>query len=111
REFGVRAALGAGGWRIAAGLLVEAALLAVAGGVVGIVLAHSALQLLLALAPPQLPRLESIALDGRAVAFALAVTCVAAALIAVVPVLRAARVPTSTTTRGARGGSADRVQH
>src|SRR5690606_34998291 len=60
REFGVRAALGAGGWRIAAGLLVEAALLAVAGGVVGIVLAHSALQLLLALAPPQLPRLESI---------------------------------------------------
>jgi len=37
-EFGVRAALGTGGWRIAGGLLFEAALLALAGGVLGLAL-------------------------------------------------------------------------
>ncbi|HEX6994946.1 MAG TPA: ABC transporter permease [Gammaproteobacteria bacterium] len=110
REFGVRAALGAGGWRIAGALLVEAALLALAGGALGVVLAHSALKVLLALAPPQLPRLDSIVLDGRAIAFALVATVVAASLVALAPVLRAARVPMSTASRSVRGGSTDRMQ-
>ncbi len=110
QEFGVRAALGAGSWPIARGLLVEAVLLAVMGAVVGIGFGYAALQLLLALAPPQLPRLTSIALDGRALAFALILTAVAGGTIGVVPMLRVARLRLSTALRGSRGGTAGRVQ-
>ncbi len=110
QEFGVRAALGAGSWPIARGLLVEAGLLAIIGAVVGIGLGYAALQLLLALAPPQLPRLASIAMDGRALAFASSLTAVAAGTIGVVPMLRVARVRLSTALRGSRGGTAGRVQ-
>jgi len=110
QEFGVRAALGAGSWPIARGLLVEAGLLAIIGAVVGIGLGYAALQLLLALAPPQLPRLSSIALDGRALAFALILTAVAGGTIGVVPMLRVARLRLSTALRGSRGGTAGRVQ-
>jgi predicted permease len=110
QEFGVRAALGAGWWPIARGLLVEAGLLAVIGAVVGIGFGYAALQLLLALAPLQLPRLTSIALDGRALAFALILTAVAGGTIGVVPMLRVARLRLSTALRGSRGGTAGRVQ-
>ncbi len=110
QEFGVRAALGAGSWPIARGLLVEAGLLAAIGAVVGIGLGYGALQLLLALAPPELPRLTSIALDGRALAFALILTAVAGGTIGLVPMLRVARLRLSTALRGSRGGTAGRVQ-
>jgi predicted permease len=110
QEFGVRAALGAGAWPIARGLIIEAALLALAGAVVGIGVGYAALQLLLALAPPQLPRLTSIVIDGRALAFALLLTVVAAGAIGIVPMLRVARVRLSTALRGSRGGTAGRVR-
>ena len=110
QEFGVRAALGAGAWPIARALLVEAALLAAVGAVAGIGFGYAALQLLLALAPPQLPRLTSIALDARALVFALTLAVLAGGTIGLVPMLRAARIRLSTALRGARGGTAGRVQ-
>jgi predicted permease len=110
QEFGVRAALGAGSWPIARALLVESMMLALAGGLIGLAIGYGALQLLLVLAPPQLPRLGSIVLDERALAFALALTVVAGSLIGLAPVLRAARTRLSTALRGARGGSAGHVQ-
>ena len=70
RELAVRAALGAGSWRIARGLLAESLLLALGGGLIGVAVAYGALELLLWLAPPRLPRLDEIVLDGRALAFA-----------------------------------------
>ncbi len=110
-ELDVRAALGAGSWRIARSMLAESALLAVLGGFVGLVFAYGALQALLALAPQRLPRLDEIALDARALGFALLVTLAAAALFSIAPILRAARARLSTTLRGSRGASAGRTQH
>jgi predicted permease len=110
QELGVRAALGAGAWPIARALLVEAMLIALAGGVLGIACGYAALQLLLYLAPPQLPRLDSISLDARAFAFALVLTLVAGALVSIVPVLRVARARLATAVRSVRGGSTGHVQ-
>jgi predicted permease len=109
-ELDVRAALGAGSWRIARSLLVENALLALLGGVAGLVVAYGALQALLALAPERLPRLDEIALDSRALGFWLLVTFAAAALFSVAPLLRAVRHKLSTSLRGSRGASAGRAQ-
>jgi predicted permease len=110
-ELDVRAALGAGSWRIARSLLVENALLAVLGGVLGLLVAYGALQVLLGLAPQRLPRLDEIALDARSLGFALLVTLVAAALFSAPPLLRAVRHKLSTSLRGSRGASAGRAQH
>ncbi len=110
QEFGVRAALGAGTWPIARTLIAESLLLAVVGGVVGLILGLGALKLILALAPPQLPRLDSIALDARGVGFAFALALAAGVLVSVAPVLRAASARVSTALRSARGASIGRVQ-
>ena len=60
-EFAVRAALGAVPARIARELLVESLLLGAAGGVLGLVLAYGGLELLVAIGPSDLPRLQEIA--------------------------------------------------
>ena len=110
-ELDVRAALGAGSWRIARSMLAESALLALLGGLVGLVVAYGALQTLVALAPQRLPRLDELGLDARSLSFALLVTLAAAALFSIAPILRAARTRLSTALRGSRGASAGASQH
>ncbi len=111
RELAVRAALGAGSWRIARGLLAESLLLALGGGLTGIAVAYGALDFLLWLAPPRLPRLDEIALDGRALVFTLAITLVAGLLFGLAPVLRAAGAQLATVLRGGRGSGGGRAEH
>jgi predicted permease len=110
-ELDVRAALGAGTWRIARSLLVEHALLAVFGGLVGLLVAYGALQGLLALAPQRLPRLDAISLDARSLAFGLLATAAAAAIFSTAPLLRAARTRLATRLRGSRGASSSAARH
>ena len=110
-ELDVRAALGAGSWRIARALLLEHALLALGGGIAGLFVAYAGLQMLLALAPQRLPRLDTISLDARSLAFAFLVTVAAAAIFSVAPLLRAARTHLATRLRGSRGASAGAAQH
>jgi len=110
-ELDVRAALGAGSWRIARSLLLEYALLALLGGLAGLLVAYGALQLLLALAPQRMPRLDAIALDARSLAFALAATLSAAAIFSVAPLLRTARTRLASRLRGSRGASSGVAQH
>ena len=111
RELAVRAALGAGSWRIARGLLAESLLLALGGGLIGVVVAYGALDLLLWLAPPRLPRLDEIVLDGRALAFTFVIALAAGLSFGLAPMLRAAGTQVATGLRGGRGSSAGRAEH
>lgn len=109
REFAVRAALGGGTWRIARGLMLESLVLGVAGGVLGLLVARAGLGFLLALAPAGLPRLGEIALDGRAIAFALAVSLLAGFVLGLAPALKCAAPRIATALRsGGRGMSQSR---
>jgi putative ABC transport system permease protein len=95
QEIAVRMALGAGGSRLVRQLLTEAALLAAAGGLAGILLAAWATPLLLRLSPIRTSAFSShllnIAFDGRVLLFALAVTGATGVLFALAPALRVAR--------------------
>ena len=91
REIAVRAALGSGRARIVAQMLTESLVLAAAGTVLGLGLAWQGIRVIKALSPANLPRIESVSLDGRTFAFAAAVAVVAAVLFGLAPALRAVR--------------------
>jgi predicted permease len=88
QEVAVRAALGAGSWRLTRELLLESVLLALVGGLLGIAVAYGALRLLVSIGPVGLPRLYDIALDARALAFALLVSLSAGVLLGLAPALK-----------------------
>lgn len=91
-ELAVRTALGASRDRLFSQLIVETVVLALVGGVFGILGARWALQGLLALAPADVPRLQEAGLNGRVLLFALSMTCAAAVLFGLLPARKFARV-------------------
>ena len=91
RELAVRAALGAARTRLIRQLVAESLLLALVGGAAGIALAYAGVQALVALSPPNLPRLDTISVDGRILWFALATSLLTAVLFGLAPALRASR--------------------
>ncbi len=101
-EFALRAALGAGRGRLVRQLLTESLLIAALGGVVGMVVAMLGVRALVALSPPNLPRVSSIAVDGSVFAFGLAITTLIGLAFGVTPALQAA---SSDPNRALRHGS------
>jgi putative ABC transport system permease protein len=91
REFAVRAALGAGRWRIARQLLSESALLAACGGAAGIALAYGLIALLVRLAPGDIPRLETVRVNAVVLLFSLALTLTTALLAGLAPAVLISR--------------------
>ncbi len=107
REIAVRAALGARAGRIVRQLLTESAVLAVTGGLLGLLLAMWGVRALVALAPPTLPRLDAIGMDGWVLAFTAAVTLTTAMLFGLAPALQSARPDLSgALAESGRGGGA-----
>jgi predicted permease len=89
REFAVRHALGANRRRLIRQLIVETMLLALAGGVIGILLANTLLAGLLALYPERLPVWQAITIDDAALLYTGALIILAGFLIGLVPALNA----------------------
>jgi putative ABC transport system permease protein len=109
QELAIRSALGAGRGRIVRQLLTESALLAVVGGALGALLASWAVPPLVALAPPELPRLDAIRVDRAALAFAAAATALATLAAGLAPALWSATSRPAASLRGGTrvgGGSA-----
>lgn len=108
-ELSTRAALGAGRGRIFRQLLTESVTLAVAGTVLGAVLAIGGTRALVALAPP-LPRVETVGVDLRVLAFATLSGLFAGVLFGTLPALVSSRTPgagrsgTTRTSSARRGG-------
>lgn len=109
REVAVRGALGAGRRRIAAQMLTENVVIALFGGAAGVALASLGVTLLRKIAPPNLPRLDEIGVDRRALAFGLAASLVTALVFGLLPALQGSRIDLSNALREeGRGASASR---
>jgi len=91
QEIDVRTALGAGFGAVARHFLAEGIVLAVAGGLLGLVLAYWGTDWLGALAPDGIPRLDGVRPDGSVIAFAAGLAAVVAVVLSIVPALRARR--------------------
>jgi putative ABC transport system permease protein len=85
REIAIRAALGVSPGRMARQLVTESLLLALAGGVVGLAPAFAAVRWLSVAGPSQLPRLQTVALDQRGVAFAFGLVVLSGILFGLAP--------------------------
>ncbi len=86
-ELSVRTALGASRSRIIRQLLAETLLLASIGGALGIVLAHTTVDALVALSPPELPRTSSIVVDRTVLVFTAGLTTAIGLLVGLLPAL------------------------
>jgi putative ABC transport system permease protein len=109
-ELAVRAALGAGRWRVVRQMLAEAILLTAIGTVAGVALAWAGIRQLLAIAPANLPRLETIRIDPIVLLFTAGAALLAAFIFGMVPAWSAFRMDLmnalggSARTAGLRGG-------
>lgn len=99
KEIAIRTAIGAGRWRLVRQLLTESVLLASLGGAIGLLLAVWSLDGLRWLSPSHIPRLQSIAIDGRVLAFTFGVALGTGILFGLAPALRASRSNLSETLK------------
>jgi putative ABC transport system permease protein len=106
REIALRAAIGAGRGRLVRQLLTESLVLAVLGGVAGVALGWWCLHVLLGMAPPDLPRVQEIGIDGRVLAFTALASMLTGIAFGLVPAVQTARTePGAALKEGARGSS------
>src|SRR6185295_2998127 len=105
KEMAIRAALGAGRWRVARQLLTESVLLALIGGSLGLLIARWGIQLILYISPNAIPRSREISLDWKVLSFTIGVSLLTGILFGLVPALQAGNVDVhdslKETSRGA----------
>jgi putative ABC transport system permease protein len=106
REIAVRVALGAARGRVVRQLLTESVSLAVIGGVSGLLVGVWAVDALVALAPPNTPRLNEIRLDPTVMTFASVLTIATGILFGLAPALQGSRGGVTNSLKDVARGSA-----
>lgn len=103
REFAIRAAMGAGRARIIRQLLTESILLAVAGGVLGLILGFAGVRALLALNPGNIPRIgehgAAVGVDWHVLVFTLGIAVLTGIIFGLFPAIGAARPDLNSTLK------------
>jgi predicted permease len=105
KEIAIRAAVGASRARIVGQLLTESAILALAGGALGLFFAFWGLEWMQALGSKSVPRLREIGIDGRVLFFTFALSLLSAMLFGLAPAMRAASLDLQTELKDGHGGA------
>jgi putative ABC transport system permease protein len=109
REFAVRTAIGASRGRLIRQFLTENLLLSAMGGAAGLLLSIWGTRALVALAPSGLPRLDSVAIDGRVVGFLIAVTALCSIAFGFAPAIQASSVNLADSLKESGRGTSDGI--
>lgn len=106
REIAIRAALGAGRWRLIRQLLTESLVLSVAGGLLGLTVAVWTVHLFVGISPPDIPRLDQTGVNGPILAFTCFITLLTGIAFGTIPAWQATRLDPQNGLRegGARAG-------
>ena len=108
KEVAIRTALGASWQRVARQMLTESVLLALVGGAIGILVARLSLEVVRAINPGNIPRLEDIGISGAILAFTFGVSLLTGILFGAVPLWRAIRLdPNASLKAGGRSGQSE----
>jgi len=99
KEMAIRAAMGAGRWRIARQLLTESVLLASVGGTLGLLVARWGIDLILYISPDAIPRSREISLDWRVLAFTIGISFLTGILFGLVPAIQASELDVHETLK------------
>src|SRR6185369_12254852 len=106
REIAVRLCLGASSVRLVRQFLTESALLALAGGTAGILLAYSAIRLLPLTSLRTIPRIEEVKIDEQVLAFTLLLSLLTSIIFGLVPALKSSNISLQQTLKeGSRTSS------
>jgi putative ABC transport system permease protein len=109
REMAIRAALGAGRGTLIRHVLAESLLLAAAGGVLAFVVSGYGIELLTRFAPPDIPRLAEVRMDGRVMAFSTVLLAITTLIFGLLPAWRVSRSdPQDTLRSNTRSSTASR---
>ena len=107
KEFALRAALGASRWRIIRQLLIESLLLALTGGVLGLIFASWAMSALQKVAHETVPRMGGIEINGRVLAFNIAASLLTGILFGLAPALRFSKTDLQETLKDSASTTTD----
>jgi putative ABC transport system permease protein len=101
KEIAIRQALGASRARLIRQMLTESVLLAAIGGAIGLLLAQWGIDALLALSPEDIPRLNEIKMDGRALGFTILISILSGVVFGLAPALQSSKINLNDTLKEA----------
>ncbi len=116
KEIALRAALGASRGRMLRQLMTESVILSLFGGGIGLLIAYWGVGAIIAVIPSNLPRLDAIHLDTRALFFTLAAALLTGLLFGLLPALQASRLNLNNVLKeggrdSAAGASSNRLRN
>jgi putative ABC transport system permease protein len=109
REVAIRSALGAGRGRLIRQLLTESVLLALVGGLLGVLLAYFGVKLFVRFGPQDIPRISEIGVDGLVLGFSLLVTVLTGVIFGLAPAIHISKPDLNNSLKeGGRGTTGGR---
>jgi len=108
KEMAIRAAMGAGRWRIVRQMLTESVMLSVLGGALGLLFAQWGIKLILYISPDAIPRWQEISMSWTVLGFTIGVSFLTGLLFGLLPALQAGEVDVNETLKETSRGNSGR---